>query len=55
MLDRAIEPRKSGSVEDAFAPLAGTGWESLLSLTAQEVHAVLAGAQERAAIEAEDF
>ena len=55
MLDREIEPRKSGSVEAAFALPADTGWESLLSLTGQKVHAILAGAQERASIEAEDF
>jgi hypothetical protein len=47
--------RDSRSVEDAFAPPADTGGESLLSLTAQEARAILAGAQERAAIEAENF
>jgi len=55
LLDREIEPRDSGSVEETFALPADTGWESLLSLTGQEVHAILAGAQERASIEAEDF
>jgi len=55
MLDREVESRKSGSVEGAFAFPAGGGWESLLSLSAKEAQAILARAQERATIEAEDF
>jgi len=55
MLNQQIEPRDSGSVEDAFATPAGGGREILLSLSAQEAQAILARAQERAAIEAEDF
>jgi hypothetical protein len=55
LLNQDMEPRDSGSVEDAFATPAGGGRELLLSLTAQEAKAILARAQERAAIEAEDF
>jgi hypothetical protein len=55
MLNREIEPRDYGSIEDAFAPPASGEWELLLSLTAQEARAILAVAQERAAIEEEDF
>ena len=55
MLNQQIEPRDSGSVEDAFATPVGGGRELLLSLTVQEARTILARAQERAAIEAEDF
>ena len=55
MLNQQIEPRDSGMVEDAFATPAGGGRELLLSLTVQEARTILARAQERAAIEAEDF
>jgi len=55
MLNQQIEPRDSGSVEDAFATPAGSGWELLLSLSVQEARTILARTQERAAIEAEDF
>ena len=55
MLNREIEPRDSGAVEDVFTTPAGGGREVLFSLTAQEARAILERAQERAAIEAEDF
>ena len=55
MLNQQIEPRDIWSVEEAFAPPAGGGREMLLSLSVQEARTILAGAQERAAIEAEDF
>ena len=55
MLNREIEPRQNRSVGDAVAPPAGGGRESLLSLSAPQARAILADAQERAAIEAEDF
>ena len=55
MLNQQIEPRGSGSVEDAFATPAGSGRELLLSLSVQEARTILARTQERAALEAEDF
>ena len=54
VLDREMVHRDFGSVEDKFASLAGGGRELLLLLAGLEARAVLARAQERAAIEAQD-
>jgi hypothetical protein len=55
MFNREMVHRDFGSVEDRFASLAGGGRGLSLLLGAQEeAKAALAGAQEHAAIEAQD-
>jgi hypothetical protein len=54
VLNREMVHQDFRSVEDKFASLAGGGQELLLLLAGQEARAVLARAQEDAAIEAQD-